>query len=60
VIGYSGGCDSTLLAAVAKEVLGNRAVCVLGILGNLSAIGRRGGFGNGRKAGADHDPDRNQ
>ncbi|MCX5839083.1 MAG: ATP-dependent sacrificial sulfur transferase LarE [Deltaproteobacteria bacterium] len=29
VIGYSGGCDSTLLAAVAKEVLGNRAVCVL-------------------------------
>jgi uncharacterized protein len=29
VIGYSGGCDSTLLAAVAKEVLGDRAVCVL-------------------------------
>jgi pyridinium-3,5-biscarboxylic acid mononucleotide sulfurtransferase len=29
VIGYSGGGDSTLLAAVAKEVLGNRAVCVL-------------------------------
>ena len=29
VIGYSGGCDSTLLAAVAKEMLGNRAVCVL-------------------------------
>jgi uncharacterized protein len=29
VIGYSGGCDSTLLAAVAKEVLGERAVCVL-------------------------------
>ncbi len=29
VIGYSGGGDSTLLAAVAKEVLGDRAVCVL-------------------------------
>jgi len=29
VIGYSGGCDSTLLAAVAGEVLGDRAVCVL-------------------------------
>jgi pyridinium-3,5-biscarboxylic acid mononucleotide sulfurtransferase len=29
VIGYSGGCDSTLLAAVAKEELGNRALCVL-------------------------------
>jgi uncharacterized protein len=29
VIGYSGGCDSTLLAAVAGEVLGERAVCVL-------------------------------
>lgn len=29
VIGYSGGCDSTLLAAVAREVLGERAVCVL-------------------------------
>jgi uncharacterized protein len=29
VIGYSGGCDSTLLAAIAKEELGNRAVCVL-------------------------------
>ena len=29
VIGYSGGCDSTLLAAVAKEVLGDQAVCVL-------------------------------
>jgi len=29
VIGYSGGCDSTLLAAVAREVLGERAVLVL-------------------------------
>ena len=29
VIGYSGGCDSTLLAAVAREALGERAVCVL-------------------------------
>jgi uncharacterized protein len=29
VIGYSGGCDSTLLAAVAKDILGDRAVCVL-------------------------------
>jgi uncharacterized protein len=29
VIGYSGGCDSTLLAAAAREVLGERAVCVL-------------------------------
>jgi len=29
VIGYSGGVDSTLLAAVAAEVLGDRAVCVL-------------------------------
>jgi len=29
VIGYSGGGDSTLLAVVAKEVLGDRAVCVL-------------------------------
>lgn len=29
IIGYSGGCDSTLLAAIAKEELGNRAVCVL-------------------------------
>ena len=29
VIGYSGGVDSTLLAAVAKEVLGERSVCVL-------------------------------
>jgi uncharacterized protein len=29
VIGYSGGVDSTLLAAVATGVLGDRAVCVL-------------------------------
>jgi uncharacterized protein len=29
VIGYSGGCDSTLLAAVAKKVLGEKSVCVL-------------------------------
>ncbi len=29
VIGYSGGGDSTLLAAVATEVLGERALCVL-------------------------------
>jgi pyridinium-3,5-biscarboxylic acid mononucleotide sulfurtransferase len=29
VIGYSGGGDSTLLAAVAREVLGDHALCVL-------------------------------
>lgn len=29
VIGYSGGVDSTFLAAVASEVLGDRALCVL-------------------------------
>ena len=29
VIGYSGGVDSTMLAAVAAEVLGDRALCVL-------------------------------
>ncbi|MBI2844336.1 MAG: ATP-dependent sacrificial sulfur transferase LarE [Armatimonadetes bacterium] len=29
VIGYSGGVDSTLLAAVATSVIGERAVCVL-------------------------------
>lgn len=29
IIGYSGGCDSTLLAALAGEVLKERAVCVL-------------------------------
>ena len=29
VIGYSGGCDSTLLAAVGKEVIKERMVCVL-------------------------------
>ena len=29
VIGYSGGVDSTMLAAVAKEVLKDRALCVL-------------------------------
>ena len=29
VIGYSGGVDSTMLAAAAKKILGDRAVCVL-------------------------------
>jgi pyridinium-3,5-biscarboxylic acid mononucleotide sulfurtransferase len=29
VIGYSGGVDSTMLAAVASQVLGDRALCVL-------------------------------
>jgi uncharacterized protein len=29
VIGYSGGCDSTLLAAVGKEIIKERMVCVL-------------------------------
>ena len=29
VIGYSGGVDSTMLAAVAKKILGDRALCVL-------------------------------
>lgn len=29
VVGYSGGCDSVLLAAVAAETLGRRALCVL-------------------------------
>ena len=29
VIGYSGGVDSTMLAAVAAEILGDRALCVL-------------------------------
>ena len=29
VIGYSGGVDSTFLAAVASEVLGDRSLCVL-------------------------------
>jgi uncharacterized protein len=29
VIGYSGGVDSTMLAAVAAKVLGDRALCVL-------------------------------
>lgn len=29
VIGYSGGVDSTMLAAVATEALGDRALCVL-------------------------------
>lgn len=29
VIGYSGGVDSSMLAAVAAEVLGDRALCVL-------------------------------
>ena len=29
VIGYSGGCDSTLLAALAREELGERAILVL-------------------------------
>ena len=31
VIGYSGGVDSTLLAAVALEVLSDRAICVLAV-----------------------------
>lgn len=30
VVGYSGGVDSTLLAVVARDVLGDRAVAVLG------------------------------
>jgi pyridinium-3,5-biscarboxylic acid mononucleotide sulfurtransferase len=29
VLGYSGGCDSTLLAVVGKEVLKERLICVL-------------------------------
>ncbi len=29
VVGYSGGCDSTLLAAVGREILGDRMICVL-------------------------------
>jgi len=29
VVGYSGGCDSTLLAAVAREALGEKSLCVM-------------------------------
>jgi len=29
VVGYSGGCDSTFLAAAGREVLGDRMLCVL-------------------------------
>jgi len=29
VVAYSGGCDSTLLACVAREALGSRSLCVL-------------------------------
>lgn len=29
VVGYSGGCDSTLLAAVARESLGDKSLCVM-------------------------------
>ncbi|MFH1754520.1 MAG: hypothetical protein ABIA59_02345 [Candidatus Latescibacterota bacterium] len=29
VVGYSGGVDSTMLAAAAKKILGDRAVCAL-------------------------------
>jgi uncharacterized protein len=29
IVGYSGGCDSTLLAAVAREALGEKSLCVM-------------------------------
>jgi uncharacterized protein len=37
LVAYSGGVDSTYLAAIANEELGGDAVCVLGISGSVSA-----------------------
>lgn len=40
VLAFSGGVDSTYLAAVAKEELGDRALCVLGLSASVSQFQR--------------------
>ena len=41
IVAYSGGVDSTLVAAVASRVLGDRCLVVTGISASLSADERR-------------------
>ena len=40
-IGYSGGVDSTLLVKVAADVLGDRALAVIGTVRDISDTGVR-------------------